>query len=190
MCSAERDWPLRQPGCPIRRSSDRCLLGGSPRLFAACSVLRRLLAPRHPPCALRTLAVDAHARYGILKLLGAPIRRLSRPRPKKKIGDLWSPTASRGARGPSGCPLVGYGWEDALSRYPSAGDRRPGPDGYATRRLQGCQPRWRLPLMPPYPFYQQKRYLPGRTPRAGGEPYPPWLGVTLCEYAPRRRSPA
>ena len=42
-------------GCPIRKSWDRCLLGGSPRLIAACHVLHRLLAPRHPPCTLSNL---------------------------------------------------------------------------------------------------------------------------------------
>src|SRR5215469_787205 len=40
---------------------------GSPWLFAACHVLHRLLAPRHPPNAL--LILDTHA----------PIRRLEPP---------------------------------------------------------------------------------------------------------------
>src|SRR6059058_2136037 len=57
MCSARSDWPLRQPGFPIRTPPDQSLLGGSPRLIAACNVLHRLLAPRHPPYALRTLAL-------------------------------------------------------------------------------------------------------------------------------------
>jgi hypothetical protein len=30
---------------------------GSPRLIAACHVLRRLLLPRHPPCALSSLTI-------------------------------------------------------------------------------------------------------------------------------------
>ena len=42
-------------GCPIRKSPDRSLCSGSPKLFAATYVLRRLLTPRHPPCALRSL---------------------------------------------------------------------------------------------------------------------------------------
>ncbi len=41
-------------GCPIRISPDQSLLGGSPRLFAACYVLHRLLESRHPPCAFVT----------------------------------------------------------------------------------------------------------------------------------------
>ena len=43
-------------GFPIRTSPDQGLLGASPGLFAACHVLRRLLAPRHPPYALTSLA--------------------------------------------------------------------------------------------------------------------------------------
>src|SRR5690242_20306822 len=36
----------------IRRSPDQRLVSTSPGLIAATHVLRRLLAPRHPPCAL------------------------------------------------------------------------------------------------------------------------------------------
>jgi hypothetical protein len=36
----------------IRRSPDQRLVSTSPRLIAAAHVLHRLLAPRHPPCAL------------------------------------------------------------------------------------------------------------------------------------------
>ena len=36
----------------IRRSPDQRLVSTSPRHFAAAHVLHRLLAPRHPPCAL------------------------------------------------------------------------------------------------------------------------------------------
>jgi hypothetical protein len=39
-------------GFPIRRSRDQRLVSTSPRLIAAAHVLLRLLAPRHPPCAL------------------------------------------------------------------------------------------------------------------------------------------
>ena len=39
-------------GFPIRTSPGQSLLGGSPELIAACHVLRRLLTPGHPPCAL------------------------------------------------------------------------------------------------------------------------------------------
>ena len=41
----------------IRRSPDQRLVSTSPRLIAAAHVLHRLLAPRHPPCALSLLIV-------------------------------------------------------------------------------------------------------------------------------------
>src|SRR5262245_27058012 len=37
---------------PIRTSRDQRMVSSSPGLFAAAHVLLRLLAPRHPPCAL------------------------------------------------------------------------------------------------------------------------------------------
>ena len=40
------------PHSDIPGSKPAC---GSPRLFAACHVLLRLLVPRHPPCALSSL---------------------------------------------------------------------------------------------------------------------------------------
>src|SRR5438105_13753305 len=44
-------------GFPIRRSRDQRLVSTSPGLIAAAHVLHRLLAPRHPPCALSLLIV-------------------------------------------------------------------------------------------------------------------------------------
>ena len=48
------------PHSDIPGSKPAC---GSPRLFAACHVLRRLLVPRHPPYALSSLTIKlaAHA---------------------------------------------------------------------------------------------------------------------------------
>ena len=43
---------LPRVGFPIRRSRDRRLVSTFPGLIAAAHVLLRLLAPRHPPCAL------------------------------------------------------------------------------------------------------------------------------------------
>ena len=42
------------PHSDIPGSADIC---SSPRLFAACHVLRRLLVPRHSPCALFSLTI-------------------------------------------------------------------------------------------------------------------------------------
>jgi hypothetical protein len=44
-------------GFPIRKSPGQSLLNGSPELFAAGHVLRRLPAPRHPPYALKNLTI-------------------------------------------------------------------------------------------------------------------------------------
>src|SRR5215831_14203543 len=63
MNSSQDDWPLRQPGCPIRRSPDQSLLSGSPKLIAANHALHRLLAPRHPPCALSSLTIKPFVRH-------------------------------------------------------------------------------------------------------------------------------
>jgi hypothetical protein len=43
-------------GFPIQRSPDQSLFSGSPELIAAYHVFHRLLAPRHPPIALTSLA--------------------------------------------------------------------------------------------------------------------------------------
>src|ERR1700745_2552150 len=69
MASAYSDRALPRPGCPIRRSPDQPLLSGSPELIAASHVLRRLLAPRHSPCALSSLTMFATRR---------PLTRVSR----------------------------------------------------------------------------------------------------------------
>src|SRR3970040_1974107 len=56
----------------MRTSSDQRLLDSFPRLFAACHVLHRLLAPRHPPLTLSSLEYRESktfcARYAVLKL--------------------------------------------------------------------------------------------------------------------------
>src|SRR3954452_8700077 len=56
MCSGKGDRTRLLPGFPIRKSSDQSSVGSSPRLIAASYVLHRLLGPRHPPCALTSLA--------------------------------------------------------------------------------------------------------------------------------------
>src|SRR5438094_9855236 len=52
MYSARTTRALPRVGFPIRRSRDQRLVSTSPALIAAAHVLHRLLAPRHPPCAL------------------------------------------------------------------------------------------------------------------------------------------
>ncbi len=55
MYSAVDSTRLRMDGFPIRKSPGQGLFGSYPRLIAAFHVLRRLLAPRHPPYALSSL---------------------------------------------------------------------------------------------------------------------------------------
>src|ERR1700704_1434762 len=57
MYSARSTRALPRVGFPIRRSRDQRLVSTSPALIAAAHVLHRLLAPRHPPCALSLLIV-------------------------------------------------------------------------------------------------------------------------------------
>src|SRR5204863_1954693 len=57
MDSAHGTAALPAVGFPIRTSPDQSLVSGSPTLFAATHVLRRLLSPRHPSCALCSLVI-------------------------------------------------------------------------------------------------------------------------------------
>src|SRR5262245_45673050 len=73
MDSRRDDTALPVPGFPIRKSPDQSLLSGSPKLIAASHVLHRLLAPRHPPCALNRLNSNSRA----LMRLHSPFTRSS-----------------------------------------------------------------------------------------------------------------
>src|SRR4051812_9087184 len=57
MYSGTRPSALPLVGFPIRKSRGQRLVSTSPGLIAAAHVLLRLLAPRHPPCALILLIV-------------------------------------------------------------------------------------------------------------------------------------
>src|SRR6187455_1206719 len=61
---------LPRVGFPIRKSSDQRMVSSFPRLIAAAHVLHRLLAPRHPPCALVLLIRKNtfYCRYGVFKV--------------------------------------------------------------------------------------------------------------------------
>jgi hypothetical protein len=65
---------LPRVGCPIRRSRDQRSVSTSPGLIAAAHVLHRLLAPRHPPCALVLLIRKntRMCRYGVFKVRADP----------------------------------------------------------------------------------------------------------------------
>src|ERR1044072_4006166 len=90
------------PGFPIRKSSDHSSVGSSPRLIAASYVLHRLLVPRHPPCALTSLATKMLASTVQFSLGGrcpelSLARRVIRPFPCRGP-DPGSGPRSRGRR--------------------------------------------------------------------------------------------
>src|SRR5882762_10963402 len=60
-------------GFPIRKSRDQRSVSTSSGLIAAAHVLHRLLAPRHPPCALSLLIVKNTTCYcyGVFKVRAA-----------------------------------------------------------------------------------------------------------------------
>ena len=67
----------------IRRSRDQRSVSTSPGLIAAAHVLHRLLAPRHPPCALVLLIRKEHVRcrYGVFKVRASSSRARPTGRP-------------------------------------------------------------------------------------------------------------
>ena len=52
-------------GFPIQKSPDLNLFSGSPKLIAANHAFHRLLAPRHPPCALCSLTINQFSQQNI-----------------------------------------------------------------------------------------------------------------------------
>src|SRR3954464_9934699 len=70
-------------GFPIRKSRGQRLVSTSPGLIAAAHVLLRLLAPRHPPCALSLLIVkNSYIRsYGVFKVRASGARPTRERRP-------------------------------------------------------------------------------------------------------------
>jgi hypothetical protein len=80
---------LPRVGFPIRKSPDQRMVSSFPGLIAAAHVLHRLLAPRHPPCALRHLTRKNtfYCRYGVFKVrVGSSSGRGGRPREDPPAG--------------------------------------------------------------------------------------------------------
>ena len=75
-------------GFPIRKSRGQRLVSTSPELIAAAHVLLRLLAPRHPPCALSLLIVknSLFHYYGVFKVR-ASVRLAPRETPRPAVCD-------------------------------------------------------------------------------------------------------
>jgi hypothetical protein len=96
MYSGRSTRALPRVGFPIRKSSDQRMVSSFPRLIAAAHVLHRLLAPRHPPCALVLLIYmnTSYCRYGVFKV------RVSRsPTRRTAIRGRSLKTQQRGRRG-------------------------------------------------------------------------------------------
>jgi hypothetical protein len=87
---------LPRVGFPIRTSRDQRMVSSSPGLFAAAHVLLRLLAPRHPPCALILLIMKNTVYMPLWSFQGA--RRPSLRREAASFAVSQNSTA-RGARG-------------------------------------------------------------------------------------------
>src|SRR5215204_798246 len=85
MYSAGSTRALPRVGFPIRKSPGQRLVSTSPGLIAAAHVLHRLLAPRHPPCALVLLIrrEPVFHRYGVFK-----VRAGRRPPNETAVGGL------------------------------------------------------------------------------------------------------
>ena len=64
---------ITRGGFPHSDISGSTLARNSPKHFAACHVLRRLLAPRHPPHALSSLTYSVHAASTVLACATAAV---------------------------------------------------------------------------------------------------------------------
>src|SRR6516164_7265608 len=84
MDSRRDDTVLPVPGFPIRKSPGQSPLSGSPKLFAASHVLHRLLAPRHPPCALSSLTIFAELPIALSIRISLPVCNCQRPNDEPK----------------------------------------------------------------------------------------------------------
>jgi hypothetical protein len=111
-------------GFPIRRSPGRSLVADLPGLIAGSYVLLRLLVPRHPPCALISLATtdDARVHCAVLKIRAVPALHRGHPRARYRS---WrgpsEPVHDTGAAVPSG-PNSVLGPLAPLSGVPAASD--------------------------------------------------------------------
>src|SRR5581483_8662824 len=73
-------------GFPIRRSRGQRSVSTSPGLIAAAHVLHRLLAPRHPPCALSLLIHWKNSYIAAMEFSRCTRAGLARPYPRPTTG--------------------------------------------------------------------------------------------------------
>ena len=101
MYSGRSTRALPRVGFPIRKSPDQRMVSSFPRLIAAAHVLHRLLAPRHPPCALVLLIRKNtfYCRYGVFKVRVSPAETRRAPREEPPADGRSLKTQQRGRRG-------------------------------------------------------------------------------------------
>src|SRR6266513_4370276 len=97
MYSGKSTRALPRVGFPIRKSRDQRLVSISPGLIAAAHVLHRLLAPRHPPCALRLLIVKntLYAAMEFSRCAPALVRPNENTAPRRGLSKLSSARTPR-----------------------------------------------------------------------------------------------
>ena len=96
-CTLHGYCPCGLPHSEIRGLSDIC---SSPRLIAACHVLRRLLMPRHSPCALFSLT------YRRSKVHSAPFPPASLRLPVENCAPFPCSSSPNETR----CTGLSFGW--------------------------------------------------------------------------------
>src|ERR1700747_2677333 len=79
---------------PIRRSRGQRLVSTSPGLIAAAHVLHRLLAPRHPPCALSLLIIGRTHKSQLWSFQGARELR-ARPTRERRLSPVSQNSTAR-----------------------------------------------------------------------------------------------
>ena len=142
---------LPRVGFPIRKSSDQRMVSSFPRLIAAAHVLHRLLAPRHPPCALVLLIRKNtfYCRYGVFKVRVRPVAHEKNRPQMGGLSKLNSVTGSERARSRS--TLFQASRSARTARRPSTGPTPTGVRAPVFPRKEVIQPQ--LPLrLPCYDF--------------------------------------
>ena len=87
---------MNRGGLPHSEIFGSKLVCSSPKLFAACHVLHRLLAPRHPPYALSSLTIETHALLHVIvvgknyRLQSIQLRKISCCRPRGRHALLFT----------------------------------------------------------------------------------------------------
>ena len=109
---------LPRVGFPIRTPRDQRMVSSSPGLFAAAHVLLRLLAPRHPPCAL-CLLIMKNTVFAAMEFSRCTRARLAkREAASRAVSHNSAALRARGRRCFQASPLSGRRSIDRAGRLP------------------------------------------------------------------------